>query len=335
MDKFFDEVKECIFDDNVECLEDYIPRIDGFKVYAYFAAINGSYKVLDYFFSNDLIDVKSFITDIIFHYCESKEFNKLLNVFNIISRHVNIHEFVSEYMIEYLLENLIKNIGTGNVEMMNYITKNFSDICYNEKSIIIVISNINDIKKIGLFYVYLENGNVDIDKFDLYDNVNNLIYELLNYKIFSDTEFKEFLGKFFSLVKCNRKNLFKIKANGMKYVSSVFFKMLRDEYYSTFFYYFSSAGENLDYLKYFVSQIPINDNINFNYIMMGIGRTTDDEVYSKVFSALVSVHNFLFIVLHKMDERDSIISNKIISNIVQHFNLTGIEDLKIIKNLLL
>jgi hypothetical protein len=336
MKKLWDNIKECIYDDDVECLSKYFSHINNYNDYFYFAAINDSYNVVKYFISMNKVNLDVVVDNIIFHYCENNDFYKLVKLFNIFETDTNIRNIIDRYMIEYLFEILVKNIGNGNKILMEYITEHFADVCYSEKSIILIFSNINKVKKIDMFYTYLENGNIDIDKYDLYENINNFVYNLFNYNVVDKGNMKEFLSNVFSLIKCNRKNLFKIQIIGMRYISSIFFKMLKDEYYDTFFYYFSSEGENLDYLKYYVSQISCsNSSIDFNYIVMGISRTSDDIVYNKVFNVLMAEQNFINIVLNKMDENENVITSKIINDIVKYYNLTGVEDLKIIKNLLL
>jgi len=180
------------------------------------------------------------------------------------------------------------------------------------------------------YYMY---GSIDINKYDLYREVIDMFNNIaMDGEDLSDDRLLDMMEKFFANVECDREYMFEYVK--VEKILRILKNLICYKLYRSTIYFFSEYGSDLIYFKEnFLSRFSIR---NAEDIFDIVSCIEDDKLYDRIFRVLIedkTFNGYLFELL--FSKKDNRISDKFKENVVSWYNLNSIEDLRIIKNLML
>lgn len=332
------EINDCYNANDVECLKHVINEFDVYNnvdeyrdvlidVF-YYSFVHKKYDILKYLYDSGVMDFEDIIKELLDEYISDYKYDDLIEIFNVI----DIRMYMTPALVMSSLSDALRIYGRGRRYFI-FILQNFSNIAYTKYVIKLVLDVVGvslNFKILDDYYMY---GSIDINKYDLYreviDMFNNIV---MDGEDLSDDRLLDMMEKFFANVECDREYMFEYVK--VEKILRILKNLICYKLYRSTIYFFSEYGSDLIYFKEnFLSRFSIR---NAEDIFDIVSCIEDDKLYDRIFRVLIedkTFNGYLFELL--FSKKDNRISDKFKENVVSWYNLNSIEDLRIIKNLML
>jgi len=343
-----DVIKQCIISDDVDCVRRHIVEFE--KKYWFYdemfklALLKRSISVIDYFIYNVFENRERIVTELVDYYIDNKLYDSLVFVLESIE---DLRNYIIEDVIRYTIIPSITFIRNKDKEvegarLMRYMVDNFSNVIYSRNIAITVFNNIGNSRNFDVLKTYLSGGKLDVEKYNLYKIINEFIYSCLHLvtEKMTDEFISDIIAYIFNHTKNIRKKFYLIENEHDTNVVFIFYNTMRLKYYKSFYTYFSMKDDDLYYFSIYIKGITkfYKDGYDqFYNLLLSLNECHNDKVYDDIFNVIIGNEELVKIVMQKFifNKNINIISNIFLSKMVEYYNLSSLDDLHIIKNLII